>query len=485
MKEIRFNPQTRIKELITVWTSQASSKQRAGRGGRTGPGICFKLYTEEFARNHMPRQTSPEIMRTPLEELILQICLLEEQQDKGGSDPEHFLKGAPESPPKSNIESACSHLQEMGALSRVSSEDRTMFRLTPLGYHLSQLPMDPKVGKILVVGCILQCIEPALTVAATLSVPHSIWLSYLPGVENSTKQARLVHEDLIRNGFGGASWESGSVKGDSIAAIAAYNAWSSSTKSSKTNRNKQLREFAAEHALNNNVLMDIKGLRRQYKDTLRASGLLRFNESDNKYGDDPLLTSCCLVAGLYPNVASLVRPSKELKINRAFLITKFGEKCFSSSDSFQSGRIRKASESKRDAYAVFHSKHLTTGTITHEPSGPKKKSNPFLSNVNFVSKFAILLFCGDIEVQNNCLIVDEWLKFKVDDIDQPKTEKSVYKGQVNSILTSELRKELDFILLRHLVENNDDSQGDMLQQECERVIKVVRQMLHSDGASNK
>ena len=128
---------------------------------------------------------------------------------------------------------------------------------------------------------------------------------------------------------------------------------------------------------------------------------------------------------------------------------------------------------------------MTTGTITHEPSGPKKKSNPFLSNVNFVSKFAILLFCGDIEVQNNCLIVDEWLKFKVDDIDQPKTEKSVYKGQVNSILTSELRKELDFILLRHLVENNDDSQGDMLQQECERVIKVVRQMLHSDGASNK
>ena len=105
-------------------------------------------------------------------------------------------------------------------------------------------------------------------------------------------------------------------------------AWSSSTKASKLNQNKQLCEFAADHALNNNLLMDIKCLRRQYKDTLCASGLLRFNESDNKYGNDPLLTSCCLVAGLYPNVASLVRPSKELKINRAFLITKFGENSF-------------------------------------------------------------------------------------------------------------------------------------------------------------
>ena len=193
-----------------------------------------------------------------------------------------------------------------------------------------------------------------LSYAASLSAATSIWLSYLPGVENSRQQARLAHEDLIRDGFGGASWESGSVKGDSIAAIAAYNAWSSSAKSSKSDKNKQLRKFATEHALNYNALVDIKGLRRQYKDALQASGLLRINESDNKYGDDPLLTSCCLVAGLYPNVASLVRPSKELKISRAFLMTKFGEKCYSSSDSFQLARIRNASESP-SSLRQFHS----------------------------------------------------------------------------------------------------------------------------------
>ncbi len=146
VKESRFNSSTRIRELVTVWTSQASAKQRAGRAGRTGPGICYKLYTEKFLQKQMLSQTPPEIVRTPLEDLVLQVCLLKEHVHNKGTSPMKFLSSAPEPPVESRLREACDHLLHIGALSTV--DENNIFRLTPLGYHLSHLPMDPKVGKV-------------------------------------------------------------------------------------------------------------------------------------------------------------------------------------------------------------------------------------------------------------------------------------------------------------------------------------------------
>jgi ATP-dependent RNA helicase DHX57 len=148
VKESRFNSSTRIRELVTVWTSQASVKQRAGRAGRTGPGICYKLYSEEFTQKMMLPQTPPEIVRTPLEELVLQVCLMKEHEHSKGTSPMKFLSQAPEPPSESRLSEACDHLLQIGALSPNITEDESIFRLTPLGYHLAHLPMDPKVGKV-------------------------------------------------------------------------------------------------------------------------------------------------------------------------------------------------------------------------------------------------------------------------------------------------------------------------------------------------
>jgi HrpA-like RNA helicase len=76
-----YSPTTsRIKELVTVWTSHAAMKQRIGRAGRTANGTCYRLCSEEFARDNLLPHTSPEMIRTPLDELILQVCLLYEQR---------------------------------------------------------------------------------------------------------------------------------------------------------------------------------------------------------------------------------------------------------------------------------------------------------------------------------------------------------------------------------------------------------------------
>jgi HrpA-like RNA helicase len=467
-KEVRFNPETRIKDLVTVWISKASSRQRSGRAGRTGPGVSYKLYSERFSDKVMQESTSPEIMRLPLEDLILQVCLLKEQHGNEGVNPIDFLKNAPEPPSKESIEQACSHLIEIRAL---QSQSKDCFRLTSLGYHLAHLPMDAKVGKILITGCILQCIEPALTIAGILSSQKSCWLDYIPGVENSRDLARKKQTDVIKDGFGGTNWPGGSLKGDLIAQIAVFDAWVSS---SKENRKRKL--FANSNGLDHEVLRNIEDLRFQFKEALMVSGLL--SEYSNTHGDDVLLTSCCLVAGLYPNISTLLRPSRERKIRGGRLITQDGSLCKASSNSFQKDRIRDASENGKDAYAVYHSKHRIIGVANSEP---KAKEEPFLSNINFVPRFAVLLFGGNIEVKKNCLILDKWLKFKVDDMES-NSDKISEKCQINAILIKELRKEIDQVILKQISKVKMCHKSDLIkfEKECENVIRVIRMLLVQD-----
>lgn len=461
-KESRFNSSTRIKELITVWISRDSSIQRAGRAGRTGPGTCFRLYSEEFADTYLPEATSPEILRTPLDELVLQVCLLDEaRRDKAklsdslgqspGTIPMRFLRQTPSPPPAESVANSCDHLVEIGALRRLNSNLERCVQLTPLGYHLSQLPMDVKIGKTMIVGSVLGCIDPALTVAAAMSSTKSCW-------RTDRDQATLEKQKyLVENGFGGFGWSGGTVKGDIIASVAAYNAWRK-----MDSVHKQI-EFARAHGLEVSVLQEMKGLREQYRDLLRHAGFVDNKTDWNGPGNDnAVLTSCCLVAGLYPNVATLVRPVKgKLGFRGGRLLTKEGDSCLASRGSFQSGRLRKTSESGRDAYAVYLAKLVMSGA-NNKPGEVRRKERVLLSEVNFVSRFAILLFAGDLEVKDNFIVVDGWLKFKVGD-----------KGRTTAILIKELRQELDEVLLRRL-QDDPSKEGD---EKTNSLLSLVSKML--------
>ncbi|CAN0345639.1 unnamed protein product, partial [Discosporangium mesarthrocarpum] len=73
VREMRYDPVTRISSLVEVWISKASASQRAGRAGRVRPGQCWRMYPEQFHTAHMPEHTLAEMLRTPLEELVLQV----------------------------------------------------------------------------------------------------------------------------------------------------------------------------------------------------------------------------------------------------------------------------------------------------------------------------------------------------------------------------------------------------------------------------
>ena len=152
-----FDPTTGTAALTLCPTSQASAQQRAGRAGRVKPGICYRLYTEE-AFHTLPPSTPPEIQRTSLTGVVLQLKAL------GVDDLLHFPFVSP--PPTALLLSALDLLYTATALTARGA-------LTPLGRDLAFLPLDPFIGRMLLAAADSDCVEEALSIAAMLCVPSS------------------------------------------------------------------------------------------------------------------------------------------------------------------------------------------------------------------------------------------------------------------------------------------------------------------------
>ncbi len=153
----RYNYRSKIQRLLVEPISKASAKQRAGRCGRVAPGICIRLYAEEEF-NLREAYTQPEILRSNLANVILQMLLLRL------GDPEQFpWLDAPES---QYWKDAYQCLEELRAIERV---DET-WQLTEIGKHLAKLPVDPRLGRMLITAQEKLCLAEVLTIVSALSV---------------------------------------------------------------------------------------------------------------------------------------------------------------------------------------------------------------------------------------------------------------------------------------------------------------------------
>eukprot|EP01047_Picozoa_sp_COSAG01_P015643 COSAG01_NODE_784_length_13621_cov_68.866829_18_plen_165_part_00 len=119
-KEKTYDPVNNLACLLPAWVSQAAARQRRGRAGRVQAGVCFHLFTREQHAKLSPYQT-PELLRTPLEELCLQIKSLRLGRI------EAFLAKAPEPPSHKTVRNAIELLETIGAMTLDGSEE-----LTPL-----------------------------------------------------------------------------------------------------------------------------------------------------------------------------------------------------------------------------------------------------------------------------------------------------------------------------------------------------------------
>ncbi len=155
----RYSRRTKVQRLPIEPVSQAAANQRAGRCGRVAPGICIRLYAEEDFESR-PEYTDPEILRTNLASVILQMSAL------GLGDVADFPFVDP--PDKRNIADGIALLEELGALHPDEPDPRK--RLTPLGRRLAGLPLDPRLGRMVIEADRNDCVREVMVIAAALSI---------------------------------------------------------------------------------------------------------------------------------------------------------------------------------------------------------------------------------------------------------------------------------------------------------------------------
>ncbi|KAJ3139705.1 DEAH-box ATP-dependent RNA helicase prp22 [Physocladia obscura] len=196
VKQNAYDPKLGMDNLVVIPISQAQARQRAGRAGRTGPGKCYRLYTESAYRNEMLPNTVPEIQRQNLINTVLTLKAM------GINDLLNFPFMDP--PPVNTMITAMENLYQLGALD-------TEGLLTRLGRKMAEFPLEPNLSKMLILSVDLGCSDEILTIVAMLSAQN---IFYRP----KEKQALA---DQKKAKFHQA-------EGDHVTLLAVYNGWKAS-----------------------------------------------------------------------------------------------------------------------------------------------------------------------------------------------------------------------------------------------------------------
>ncbi|KIW33365.1 uncharacterized protein PV07_00222 [Cladophialophora immunda] len=196
VKQNAYDPKLGMDSLVVTPISQAQAKQRAGRAGRTGPGKCFRLYTEAAYQSEMLPTSIPEIQRQNLSNTILMLKAM------GINDLLHFDFMDP--PPTNTMLTA---LEELYALSALDDEGL----LTRLGRKMADFPMEPSLSKALIASVDLGCSEEMLTIVAMLSVQTVFYRPKEKQQQADQKKAKF-HDP----------------HGDHLTLLNVYNAWKQS-----------------------------------------------------------------------------------------------------------------------------------------------------------------------------------------------------------------------------------------------------------------
>ncbi|TRX96790.1 hypothetical protein FHL15_002096 [Xylaria flabelliformis] len=196
VKQNSYDPKLGMDSLIVVPISQAQANQRAGRAGRTGPGKCFRLYTEAAYNSELLPTTPPEIQRQNLAHVILMLKAM------GINDLLHFDFMDP--PPTNTMLEA---LETLYALSALDDEGL----LTRLGRKMADFPMEPALAKVLIYSVDMGCSDEIMTIVAMLNMPTIFYRPKEKQTQADQKKAKF-HDP----------------HGDHLTLLNVYNAWKQS-----------------------------------------------------------------------------------------------------------------------------------------------------------------------------------------------------------------------------------------------------------------
>ena len=438
VKETSYDPQNNMVRLAETWASRAACKQRRGRAGRVRAGDCYKLYTRN-AEAKMLERPDPEIRRVPLEQMCLSIKAM------GVRDVSGFLASALTPPESTAVEGAVKLLSQMGAI--------TDNELTALGRHMSMIPADLRLSKLLVYGATFGCLEAALTIASVLTARS-------PFISPRDRDPETRNEfDRLRASFSAN-------QGDLLVDLRAYEQWAAFRNKGVSARD--LRFWCQDNKLNLQTMFDIQSNRSQYLSSLKEISFIPYNYSSTnpsthgtynaQNGNNALLRA--LVAGSFnPQIARIQLPDKKFAAGIA-------------------GAVELDPEAREIKYF-----NQDNGRVFVHPSSTLFSSQTFPSNASFIAYFnkmatskvfirditpfnaySLLLFAGQIQVDTlgRGLVVDEWIRLR---------------GWARiGVLISRLRGMLDRVL-----EGMVKEPGKAMGQRERDVVHAVQRLVERDG----
>ncbi|XP_060764891.1 ATP-dependent RNA helicase DHX29 isoform X2 [Neoarius graeffei] len=405
-KENRYHEGSQMSSLVETFVSKASAVQRQGRAGRVQNGFCFRLYTKTRFNSFID-YAKPEILRVPLEELCLHIMKCEY------GSPEDFLSCALDAPPQQAVCNAVAMLRKIGACQRES------YKLTPLGLHLASLPVNAKIGKMLIFGAILGCLDPVATIAAAMSEKSPF----------STPMNRKEEANLARDALATAN-------SDHLTIYNAYQGWK---KVSRDGLRAEM-SYCRKHFLNRTALITIESVKQELIRMVQQTGLSSASLPSFSKQEVPVVVAV-LSAGVYDNVGRILPVPSVIPEERVACMVE-------------------TLQGKAQVHPSSVNRNLQThGWLLYQEK--VKYSKVYLRDTTLTSPFPILLFGGDIDVQHRdrLVSVDGWIHFQA----------PVRIG----VIFKHLRQLLDSLLERKLA-------NPKLSLEGEKTIQIILELIKSE-----
>nr|XP_054507733.1 ATP-dependent RNA helicase DHX29 isoform X3 [Agelaius phoeniceus] len=416
----RYHESSQMSSLEETFVSKASALQRQGRAGRVRDGFCFRMYTRDRFESFM-EYSVPEILRVPLEELCLHImkCSL--------GSPEDFLSRALDPPQQQVIGNAMNLLRKIGACHLNEP------KLTPLGQHLAALPVNVKIGKMLIFGAIFGCLDPVATLAAVMTEKSPF----------TTPIGRKDEADLAKSSLAMAVSDH----------ITIYNAYLGWKRARQEGGYRAEMTYCRRNFLNRTSLLTLEDVKQELIRVVRAAG---FTAPSTHCGGDGngatqslslseiALLKAVLTAGLYDNVGKILY-AKSVDITEKLAC------------------MVETAQGKAQVHPSSVNRDLQTyGWLLYQEK--VRYAKVYLRETTLISPFPILLFGGDIEVQHRerLLTVDGWIHF------QAPVKIAVIFKQLRVLIESVLKKKLE---------------NPKMSLEDDKVLYIIKELIKTENGN--